>query len=378
MNGDSSQSPAPQNEVTKAREESMRRATDIAVRLGALAIIVAWCLTIIAPFVGIVAWGLIIAIGVTGPYESVTKALGGRRGLAAALFVLLGLVLLVTPAVLLSETLVSGAQRFAREISDGSLAVPPPPPNVADWPIIGSQIHDVWSLAYENLTAALAMLGPQLKAVSTWLLGAAGSVGAGLLQLFGSLIVAGFMLSRGAERTKAVAKLGSRLAGAQRGPALAALASATVSSVVQGIVGVALIQSILAGVGFMAADVPGAGIWAMFVLVAAIVQLPVVLVLIAPVLLVFSSASTPVAVAFTLWCGFITIVDNFLKPLLFGRGVEVPTIVIFVGAIGGMLTMGIIGLFVGAVVLGVGYELFRVWLEEDEASAQPQASGQSS
>ena len=148
------------------------------------------------------------------------------------------------------------------------------------------------------------------------------------------------------------------------------LASATVSSVVQGIVGVALIQAILAGVGFVAADVPGAGLWAMFVLVAAIVQLPVFLVVIPPIFLVFSSASTPVAVTLTLWCFFITLIDNVLKPILFGRGVEVPTIVIFVGAIGGMLSMGIIGLFVGSVVLAVGYELFKAWIDEDEASAQ--------
>ncbi|MCH7868944.1 MAG: AI-2E family transporter [Myxococcales bacterium] len=367
---DLSKRPTTPNEVIEAREETMRRATDIAVRLGALAIIVAWCLTIIAPFVGIVAWGLIIAIAVTGPYESVATTLGSRRGLTATLFVLLGFALIVVPAVLLSDTLVSGAQHFARDISDGSIEVPPPPAHVADWPIVGDQIYDIWSLAYENLTAALAKLGPQLQAVSAWLLKAAGSVGAGLLQLFGSLIVAGFILSRGADRAEAMEKLGSRLAGARRGPALVKLARATVSSVVQGIVGVALIQAILAGVGFVAADVPGAGLWAMLVLVSAIVQLPVGLVVIPPILLVFSSASTTVAVLFTLWCVFISLVDNFLKPILFGRGVEIPTIVIFVGAIGGMLSMGIIGLFVGSVVLAVGYELFKAWIDEDEASAQ--------
>ena len=375
---DPSQRLAMSNEVIEAREETMRRATDIAVRLGALAIIVAWCLTIIAPFVGIVAWGLIIAIAVTGPYESVATTLGSRRGLAATLFVLLGFALIVVPAVLLSDTLVSGAQHFARDISDGSIEVPPPPAHVADWPIVGDQIYDIWSLAYENLTAALAKLGPQLQAVSVWLLKAAGSVGAGLLQLFGALIVAGFTLSRGADRAEAMEKLGSRLAGARRGPALVKLARATVSSVVQGIVGVALIQAILAGVGFVAADVPGAGLWAMLVLVAAIVQLPVGLVVIPPILLVFSSASTTVAVLFTLWCVFISLVDNFLKPILFGRGVEIPTIVIFVGAIGGMLTMGIIGLFVGSVVLAVGYELFKAWIEEDEPSTQAPGTSQSS
>jgi predicted PurR-regulated permease PerM len=145
-----------------------------------------------------------------------------------------------------------------------------------------------------------------------------------------------------------------------------------VSSVVQGIVGVALIQAVLAGAGFIVAGVPAAGLWALMVLVAAIVQIPVVLVVILPIVLVFSTASTTVAALFTIWCLFVSTIDNILKPILFGRGVKVPTIVIFLGAIGGMLAMGIIGLFVGAVVLGVGYELLKDWIESSgEDSASP-------
>jgi predicted PurR-regulated permease PerM len=349
-------------DLSEARAESMRRATEIAIRLGVVGILVVWCLQIIAPFIGIVLWAMIISIAATTPYEAVTRHLGGRRGLAATLLVSISLAIIVIPAVMLSDTLISGAQHFAADIAEGSLEVPPPPPHVADWPVIGNQVFELWDLASRNLQAAVAKLGPQLKAVSAWLLHAAGSVGAGLLQLVASLIIGGFLLSRGAERAGAVDRLASRLAGPDQGPALANLARATVSSVVQGIVGVAVIQAVLASIGFIAADVPAAGLWAMLVLVAAVVQVPVVLVMIPPVLLVFSSASTTIAIAFTGWCLFVSLLDNFLKPLLFGRGVEVPTIVIFLGAIGGMLSMGIIGLFLGAVVLGLGYELTGAWL----------------
>jgi predicted PurR-regulated permease PerM len=358
------------NDLAEARAETMRRATEIAVRLGVLAIVVAWCLQIIAPFVGIVIWGMIIAIAATSPYEAMVRGLGGKRALAATLLVCLALAVVVVPCVMLSSTLISGAQEFSADIADGSLEIPPPPSHVADWPIVGSRIFDLWMLASENLQAALAKLGPQLKAVSAWLLHAAGSVGAGLLQLIASLIIAGIMLSRSADRSESITRLASRLAGPKQGPVLAELARATVSSVVQGIVGVALIQAILAGIGFIVADVPGAGLWALLVLVAAVVQLPVALVVIPPILLVFSDATTVVAISFTAWCIFVSLVDNFLKPILFGRGVDVPTIVIFVGAIGGMLSMGIIGLFLGAVVLGLGYELLKAWLAGPEAVSE--------
>ena len=159
--------------------------------------------------------------------------------------------------------------------------------------------------------------------------------------------------------------LASRLAGEERGRALANLANATVQSVVQGILGVALIQAVLAGIGLSIAGIPGAGLFALLVLVAAVVQLPVALVLIPAIVIAFSSMSAVGAGVLTAWCLFIGLLDNVLKPMLFGRGVDVPMIVIFLGAIGGMLSMGIIGLFLGAVVLALGYELFRAWLTED-------------
>ena len=374
-----SQTPDTARSLTEAREETMHRATEIAVRLGVIAIVVAWCLQIVAPFVGIVIWGLIIAVALKSPYDAIARAIGDRPQLAASIIVLLGFSVVVVPAVLLSETLVSGAHDFADHIANGSVEIPPPPPHVVDWPIIGDPVFEFWSLASENLKAALARLGPQLKAVSAWLLEVAAAVGAGLLQLIVSLFIAGVMLSRSGSQVGAVTRFASRLAGPEKGPALAELARATISSVVNGIVGVALIQSLLAGLGFVLAGVPAAGLWALLVLVAAVVQIPSSLVMIPPIMMVFSTASTTVAIVFTVWCMAVGLVDNVLKPILFGRGVELPMIVIFLGAIGGMLSMGIIGLFVGAVVLGVGYELVNAWVDGDaaagiEASDEPSSN----
>lgn len=350
-------------------ENRVRTAIEIAVRLGVVLLLVGWCLQIVAPFIGILVWALVIAIGSTTPYEKLVSLLGERRGLAATAVVLVGLLVLIVPAIILSETLVSGAQYFAEDVAAGRVTVPPPPAKVADWPVVGERLFDAWQLASVNLEEALVSLRPQLQAVSIWLLSAAQSAGVAMLQLFASIVLAGFMLVRTEERRSATERIGKRVAG-PKGAELAQLANATVRSVVQGIVGVAIIQGVLAGIAFMVAGIPAAGLWAMLVLVAAVVQLPVALVMVAPILLGFSILSTPVAVVFTIWCVAVSLVDNVLKPILFGRGVQVPTIVIFVGAIGGMLTMGIIGLFVGAVVLALGYEILGAWLNDAPQAAE--------
>lgn len=353
---------------------TIRSVIEVSIRLGAIALLVVGCLVIVAPFVSIVLWGLIIAIAADAPFEAIARAFGGRRGLTAAFVVTVTLLVLLVPIVRLSESLVSGAQSFAHDVSDGTVHVPPPDPSVAEWPVIGPRLFENWTAASENLAQALSGAKPQIQAISRWLLGAAGSAGAGVLQLVGSLLIAGVMLSRGEGRRRALERFAIRMAGPERGRKLTQLANATVRSVVQGILGVALVQAVLAGGGFMLAGVPAAGLWALLVLVAAVVQLPVALVMIPPLIIAFSKIGGLTAVLLLVWSLAVALLDNVLKPILFGRGVEVPALVIFMGAIGGMLTMGIIGLFLGSVVLALGFALFMAWLEDSESSATGEVS----
>ncbi len=350
----------------------IRNAVEISIRLGSIALLVGWCLMIIAPFLGIVVWALIITIALDDGYEKVCVWLGGRRILAAALYVGLALFLIFGPTVLLSETLVSAAQEYAQKLKAGELVVPPPSPAVRDFPVVGSMVYDAWLRASQNLGETLSRLAPQLRPVSGWLLKTASSVGVGILELIGSILIAGVMLVRSKLREEAIHQFAIRMAGPVRGPELANLARATVRSVVQGILGVAALQAILAGTGFVVAGIPGAGLWALLVLVAAIVQLPVILVMSIPIVIGFSTLSGAAAIGLMVWCMAVGLVDNVLKPILFGRGVRVPMLVIFMGALGGMLTMGIIGLFLGSVVLAVGFELFKAWLEDPAGDGSTQ------
>ncbi len=352
----------------------IRNAVEVTVRLGAIALMVGWCLLIVAPFLGIVAWALIIAIALDDAFESLCRRLGGRRVLAAVLAVGLALALIFGPAALLSESLISAAQQLAHELKGRGLTLPPPGPEVREWPVIGPAVHEAWLRASENLVETLGRLRPQLQVASGWLLTTAGAVGAGILELIASIVIAGAMLVRSEQRRESVARFADRMAGPVRGPELAALATATVRSVVQGILGVAALQSFLAGTAFVVAGIPGAGLWALVVLVAAVVQIPVALAMVVPVAIGFMQLPTGAAIALLVWCMAVGLVDNVLKPILFGRGVRVPMLVIFMGALGGMLTMGILGLFLGAVVLTLGFELFKAWLLDAESGVNPNAS----
>lgn len=350
----------------------VRPAVEVAIRLGAIALLVGWCLVIVAPFVDVVVWGLIIAIASDPPFEWLCARLGGRRTLAGFVGVTAILVSLAIPTAIFSETLFDGAQTLATSLRDGELRIPEPQPWVADLPLVGERIYEGWVAATENAGQVLGRFAPQLQGASRWLLGQVGGIGAGMLKIIGSVLIAGVMLVRAETRRRALRRFAHRMAGAERGGHLLRIAVATIRNVVQGIVGVAAIQSVLAGVGFLAAGIPGAGLWALVVLVAAVIQLPVLIGMIVPVVIGFQTLPTVAAVALLIWCMLVGAADNVLKPIFFARGAAVPSLVIFMGAIGGLLTMGIVGLFLGAAVLALGFELFLAWLDEEgEATVTP-------
>ncbi len=361
----------PKNETapTADTERYLQIATDITVRLGLLFLIAALCFRILAPFLEILVWAFIIAIAMDRFFERTCAAFGGRRKLVAGGLVVATLIAGAVPGVLLTETLVSGSRDFADRVAAGTVEVPPPPDSVADWPVVGTRLHAAWDLASVNFSEALSRVKPQLVAASRGLLAAAGSAGVAIVQLVLSVIIASFLLVNRSWRHDAILKFMTRMA-PTNGARFTELAFSTIQSVVQGLLGVAIIQAILAGIGFLVAGIPGAGLWALIVMVGAIVQIPVTLVIIPPVLIGFSVLSTPLAIVFTVWCVVVSLIDNVLKPILFGRGAQVPTIVIFLGAIGGMLSLGIIGLFLGAVILALGYELVVAWMGDQNTAEE--------
>ncbi len=343
-------------------------ALEISIHIGLAILLAIACLLILRPFIPLLSWGIIIAVAAYPNFKKLKVALGGRGGVTAILFTVLLLALLIIPVVLLAGTLVEGIQTLAARFKEGSLIIQPPPPGVENWPIVGAPLNSLWSRASKDLSEAIRSFAPQIKAVVPGLVSVSAGLGLTVLQFALSVVVSGVLLANAEAAYEVTSSLSRRIFG-DRGLEFQQLIGATIRSVTSGILGVAVIQSVLAGVGFLVAGLPGAGLWAITFLIAAVLQVGV-LVLIPAVIYMFAIASVTKAVIFLIWCIAVGLMDNFLKPLLLGRGVAVPMAVVFLGAIGGFVAMGLVGLFVGAIVLSVGYKLFLAWLDQSPTAAE--------
>lgn len=353
--------------------ENKERLMDTIIRIGVLALLLIWCFLILQPFILPVLWGIIIAVAIHPLYNRLVNFLQGRRRLAATLVTLILLVLLMVPTLMLTKLLVQNVAVLANEVRNEHISIPLLPDSVKNYPIIGEPLAKIWQLAATNFTEVLKLLQPQLKVFGTWLIKVAASAGIGMLIVLISVVIAGVLLANSAGSSRIVQSIAARLAGL-RGAEFAYLAEATIRNVARGVLGIAVIQALLAGIGFMAAGIPGAGIWALLCLISATMQLGVGPIVIPVIIYVFATGDTLTAILFLIWNVIVMVLDNILKPLLLGRGVGVPMLVIFLGAVGGMLMSGIVGLFTGAIVLAIGYKLLQVWL--DPESQQSTTTGQ--
>ena len=352
---------------TEEDMEFVRRAVEAAIRIAVIAGIIWWCLRIISPFVAPVLWAVIFAVALFPVFSWLKSKMGGRGGLAATVLTLVALALLIVPIVMLSTSMIGSVQTMTQGIQDGTLEVPAPPEGVAEWPVVGEKLSVAWGQASEDLQHFLVKYKDQLKPLWGWVVGQAASAGGSALVFVLAIIIAGLLMAKAEGAVSATTALATRLAG-EGGADMVKTSGATIRSVVQGVLGVAVIQALLGGIGMLVVGVPGAGLWAGLILILAIVQLPPILVLAPAIAYVFTTSSTLTAVLFLIFGVVVSMSDAFLKPMLLGRGLEVPMPVILLGALGGMMLNGIVGLFIGAVVLALGYELTVAWVQR---GAQP-------
>ncbi|HEY6727813.1 MAG TPA: AI-2E family transporter [Polyangiaceae bacterium] len=355
--------PRPTVYYTPIAEDQIfvRRVVEAAIRLAVLSAIVVWCFRIAEPFLAPMLWGAVIAVAIYPAYVKVETLLGGRRVLTAVLFALVSLTLLIVPSVLLADSLATGLRRTAEAFRAGELQVPPPSESVKSWPVIGPRVHEVWTQASVNLREAALQFKPQLAEGGKWLIGALASTGGAILQFALSTIIAAVFLAQAKPSARLVRAFAIRLS-PTNGREHALSAERTLRSVAIGVLGVALLQGLLAGAGFLAAGVPAAGLLTLLCIILAVVQVGVVLIMIAVAVYLFATGDTTTAIAFSAWTLVVAPVDNILRPLLLGRGANVPMLVVFIGAIGGFISSGLIGLFLGGVIFTLGYTLFKAWV----------------
>ena len=353
------------NSQEPQKASATNQAIEIAIRLSLIFLILAWCLQILSPFISLVAWGAIIAVAIYSPYLKLVEKLGGKEKLAVTLIAVVGIGVILLPVISLSGSMVDGATKLGADVSSGTVHIPAPSDSVKEWPLIGEKTYKAWSQASQDFKAFLEKYPSQLSTIGKKLLAAAAGVGAGVLQFIVSTLIAAVFLLNAKSASTSLRKLTRRLTG-ENGDELLDLSAATIRSVAVGVIGIAFIQAMLGGLGMLFVGIPAAGLLAIVILILAIAQLPPILILGPVAAYVFSVESTTVAVMFLIWSLLVSFSDALLKPLLLGRGVNVPMLVILLGAIGGMITSGIVGLFIGAVILGLGYTLFGVWLNWGE------------
>jgi predicted PurR-regulated permease PerM len=339
------------------------------IQIGALLLLLIMCFRIVGPFISIVVWGVVIGVGLFPTHQSLTARLGGREKWSATILVLIGLTIVIVPVWLTAESSIHSMQNLAANMESGTVDIPPPGEGVADWPLIGKSVHDIWSSAAVNLESTMNTYAPQLKKLGQGMASFAGGVLLGALQFILSIIIAGTLLLNAESGRRAARNFLSSLMGDETGDKMTNLSILTIRSIVKGVLGIAIIQAVFAGIGLVVMGVPAAGLWALAVLVVAIVQLPPWLVLAPICVWVFSVAEPVPATIFAVYMLIVSIADMVLKPMLLGRGVDTPMLVILIGAIGGAMAMGIIGLFLGAVILALSYELLVAWMSPDKEAA---------
>jgi len=352
--------PSPVNEKALSRT-----LLDVLIRAGLITVLVLFCFEIFSPFRDLMLWSLILAITLYPLQTWLMGRRGKKPGFVATLIVLVAIVILLVPIYLMGTSIADSVEHAMVIVKEGGFHVPPPAPSVADWPLVGKPLSDLWLQASTNLPDLTAKYIPQIKHVSLGLLSKLAGVGMGFLMFIVALIIAGIFMAYGEGGSRSAVQITSRLSGPVKGPKIAELCTATIRAVALGVVGIAFIQMLLVGLGFVFKGVPGAGLLALAVLLLGIMQLPVSLITIPVIAFVIATeGATTGTITFSIYVFVAGLVDNVLKPLLLGRGVDVPMPVILIGALGGMVTSGIIGLFIGPVVLAVGYQLFWQWVQD--------------
>jgi predicted PurR-regulated permease PerM len=355
------------------------RLLDVLIRAALIGVMAALCYVVFAPFLTLMVWALILAVTLYPLHRSLARKIGGRQGLAATIVVVIGGLLIVTPAALLMNSFGSSVYDFVGAVQHNTLVIPAPPAGIEEWPIVGKKLNGVWSKAHSDLPGLVESMQPKIGELARKALSIVASIGVGMLQFIASFIVAGILMAYGEAGTRGSRAIFGRIAGSERGEYFAKLSTATIRAVAQGVIGIAFVQATLVGLALLVAHVPWAGVLAAITLVLSVAQVPALIVILPAIGYIWSSGnySSGAAITYTILLGLSGMADNILKPLMLGRGVDAPMPVILLGALGGMATGGILGMFVGATLLALGYQIFMSWVAtnpDSSAAAPPSAT----
>jgi predicted PurR-regulated permease PerM len=339
---------------------------EMAIHLGFIGFLAYWTFILISPFLPFIVWSVVLTVALYPGFDWLAALLGGRRGLAAAIITILGLLVVIGPVTWLGLGLIDGAKTFIERLDSGKL-IPPPSEAIKNWPLVGQEIYNFWTLASTNVRSALTSLLPQLQPLGEILLDTVSSAGTGMLKFLVSVIISGFLFSPGPLLVVATKRLALRIDKAY-GEKFVELAGTTIRAVSRGVIGISVLQAVIGGIGMSFAGVPGASLLTLAILVLGIIQIGPLLIVAPVVVWSWTTLTMGPALALTACMATVSFIDNFLKPFVLTSGAT-PRLVTFIGVIGGVLAYGFAGLFVGPVVLAVAWDLANAWIDDREKSA---------
>jgi len=347
------------------RDQQIETIVEALIRVGLVFFLLVAAWRVFEPFLGLMLWALILAVALYPLHLKLEKMLGGKSSLAATIIVLIGLVGIGWPTVELASSFATHAQELYEGLSENTFTIAAPNDSVAQWPVVGERLHAAWSAAATDLPAFVAEHQQQLGDITRKVLSVTAGTMGSIFLFLGALIVAGIMMAYGEAASSSILNILGRVSSPDSAVHLRSLSTATIRSVATGVIGVAFIQALLLGVVYGFAGIPFASVLAVVVLFVGIIQVPATVVSI-PVLawLWTQDAATTSNLIWTVVILVAGLADNVLKPLLLGRGVDAPMPVILIGALGGMVVKGMVGMFIGAVMLAVGYVVFMDWVNE--------------
>jgi predicted PurR-regulated permease PerM len=327
--------------------------------------LIAASLWILQPFLGALIWAVMIVVPTWPAMLRVQKALGGRRWAAVTVMSLALLALLIVPLFAAVGTVVAHAGaigEWAKQLHEVKL--PPPPAWVATLPLVGERLAELWRDAVtDGLESLVSEAAPYARAVGTWLLGKVGGLGAIFLQFLLTVVACAVLYAQGEQAAHYALRFGTRLAGKQGEDAIV-LSGQAIRGVALGVVVTALIQALIAAIGLFIARVPFAALLTALVFLLSVAQLGGALVLVIPVVWLYWSGQTGWGTFLVVITVITATIDNFIRPVLIKRGADLPLLLIFIGVIGGLIGFGLIGIFVGPVILAVTYTLLLTWLDK--------------
>lgn len=335
---------------------------DTILQLFFVFLVVGFCLTLLMPFFMPILWAAILSVAFYPLFHFLQRILKGRKTLAAVIITITIIAVLLLPVIYALKAAASNFLELKTEFEAGTLKVAPPGPSIKEWPVVGKPLYEFLHSASTDLQQSVIKYETQIKEFSTKIMGSIVSSGMAFLQFILSVIIAGVLLvSPGAKNL--FMKFLRKIAG-NEADEIMTISVSTIYQVVKGILGVAVIQTIIQAFGLFLAHIPYAGILTLICLVFSILQIGPIIINIGVIIYLFSTGDSGYAIGWTIFFIISGLSDNVLKPLLLGKGALVPMLVIFLGVIGGFIMSGFVGLFVGPIVFSIGYKLFIAWIDE--------------